>query len=147
MPVRTLPFLLALLIALLPSAAHAQFDAATMLGRITGPSGAAVPGATVTLTNLATGGQAVTVSDATGAYQFLNVRVGTYRIEAELSGFSTAVAPQGNVTVNARQRNDLALQIGSIGEPRSMPAWTLSPPINTKTLRGCYPADTAVAEA
>ncbi|MGE3492355.1 MAG: carboxypeptidase regulatory-like domain-containing protein [Vicinamibacterales bacterium] len=116
MPVRLLPVLFALLIALLPSAAHAQFDAATMLGRITDPSGAAVPGATVTLTNLATGVQSVTVSDATGAYQFLNVRVGTYRIEAELSGFSTAVAPEVNVTVNARQRVDLALQIGSVGE-------------------------------
>jgi len=96
--------------------AHAQFDAATMLGRITDPSGAAVPGATVTLTNTATGVQAVTVSDASGAYQFLNVRVGTYRVEAELSGFSTAVAPEVNVTVNARQRVDLALQIGGVGE-------------------------------
>ncbi len=116
MPVRLLPVLFALLLALLPSAAHAQFDAATMLGRITDPSGAAVPGATVTLTNLATSVQAVTVSDQAGAYQFLNVRVGTYRVEAELSGFSTAVAPEVNVTVSARQRVDLMLQIGSIGE-------------------------------
>ncbi len=82
MPVRLLPALFALFIALVPSLAHAQFDAATMLGRITDPSGAAVPGATVTLTNTATGVQAVTISDATGAYQFLNVRVGTYRVEA-----------------------------------------------------------------
>jgi len=116
MPVRLLPVLFALLIALVPSVAHAQFDAATMLGRITDPSGAAVPGATVTLTNTATGVQAVTVSDTSGAYQFLNVRVGTYRVEAELSGFSTAVAPEVNVTVNARQRVDLALQIGGVGE-------------------------------
>jgi len=116
MPVRVLPVLFALFFALVPSLAHAQFDAATVLGRITDPTGAAVPGATVTITNAATGVQAVTVSDATGAYQFLNVRVGTYRVEAELSGFSTALAPEVNVTVNARQRVDLALQVGGVGE-------------------------------
>ena len=51
-----------------------------------------------------------------GAYQFLNVRVGTYRLEAELPGFATAVAPEVNVTVNARQRVDLSLQVGGVGE-------------------------------
>ena len=52
----------------------------------------------------------------TGDYQFLNVRVGTYRLEAELQGFATAVAPDVTVTVNARQRVDLSLQVGGVGE-------------------------------
>jgi len=103
-------------LALVPATASAQFDSATLLGRVTDPSGAAVPGATVTLTNLATRIQAVTVSDGAGSYQFLNVRIGTYRVEAELSGFATAVAPEVGVTVNARQRVDLSLQVGGIGE-------------------------------
>ncbi len=113
---RYLPLWLIAFLTLLPAAAHAQFDAATMLGRVTDQSGAAVPGATVTLTNLSTGIQAIAITNETGAYQFLNVRVGTYRIEAELAGFSTAVAPEVNVTVNARQRVDLSLQVGGIGE-------------------------------
>jgi len=107
---------LLLFAVLAPATAFAQFDAATMLGRITDPTGATVPGATVTLTNLATGIAAVAVTNESGAYQFLNVRVGTYRVQAELSGFATAVAPEVNVTVNARQRVDLSLQVGGIGE-------------------------------
>jgi hypothetical protein len=101
---------------LTPMPAHAQFDTAAVLGRVTDQSGGAVPGATVTLTNQATGIQVTTVTDAGGGYQFLNVRVGTYRIEAELSGFATAVAPDVTVTVAARQRVDLSLRVGGVGE-------------------------------
>ena len=100
----------------LPSPARAQFDAATVLGRVTDQSGAAVPGATVTLTNHATGITATTVTDATGDYQFLNVRVGTYRLEAELPGFCQGGRADVTVTVNARQRVDLSLQVGGVGE-------------------------------
>ncbi len=92
---RLLSFLFLVVALLAPAAAHAQFDSATVLGQITDQQGAAVPGATVTLTNLATGIVATTVTEPTGAYQFLNVRVGTYRIEAGLQGFSTAVVPVG----------------------------------------------------
>lgn len=99
-----------------PFAAFAQFDTAAVLGRVVDQTQGAVPGVTVTLTNQATGIQATAVTDETGSYQFLNVRVGTYRIEAELSGFATAVAPDVNVTVAARQRVDLSLRIGSVGE-------------------------------
>ncbi len=112
------PFAVLLWYALLlsPAAARAQFDAATVLGVVGDQSGAGVPGATVTLTNEATGIQATTVTDETGAYQFLNVRVGTYTIRAELQGFATAVASNVEVTVNARQRADLSLRVGGIGE-------------------------------
>ena len=78
------------LVLLLPSIARAQFDSATVLGNVADQQGAAIPGATITLTNLATGIVATTTSEETGAYQFLNVRIGTYKIQAELSGFSTA---------------------------------------------------------
>ena len=66
-----------------------------------------MPGATVTLKNADTGITAVTISDSEGSYQFLNVRIGTYSVRAELQGFSAAVAENVAVTVNARQRVDL----------------------------------------
>ncbi len=107
----------ALFAALLtPAIAAAQFDTAAVLGRVTDQSGGLIPGATVTLTNQATGIQATAVSDANGAYQFLNVRPGTYRIEAELSGFATAVAPDVIVTVASRLRVDLSMKVGGVGE-------------------------------
>ena len=109
--------LLALLTAvLLPAPAFAQFDAATVLGTVRDSSGAVVPGATVALKNAATGITATSVTDENGNYQFLNVRIGTYSVRAELQGFSVAEAQAVSVTVNARQRVDLTLKIGSLGE-------------------------------
>src|SRR6266545_680324 len=115
---RALRRLVAILVAavLLPAAAFAQFDTATVLGTVRDSSGAVVPGATVTLKNVATGITATGVSDESGNYQFLNVRIGTYNARAELQGFSAAEAENFTVTVNARQRVDLTLKIGNVGE-------------------------------
>jgi hypothetical protein len=101
---------------LFPALSAAQFDAATVLGTVRDSSGAVVPGASVTLKNIATGITATAVSDEHGDYQFLNVRVGTYNVRAELQGFSVAEAENFQVTVNARQRVDLTLKIGTVGE-------------------------------
>jgi hypothetical protein len=99
----------ALLVAflLLPAVAFAQFDAATVLGTVPDSSGAIVPGATVTLKNVSTGISATAVTDENGNYQFLNVRIGSYSVRAELQGFSAAQADNVAVSVNARQRVDL----------------------------------------
>ncbi len=113
--VRTLMMVLSM--ALIPAAiAFAQFDAATVLGAVRDSSGAVVPGAMVTLKNTATGIAATTTSDQDGNYQFLNVRVGNYSVRAELQGFSAAEADSFAVVVNARQRVDLTLQVGNVGE-------------------------------
>jgi hypothetical protein len=77
---------------LLPSPLHAQSDAATVLGTVRDSSDSVVPGATVTLRNVSTGITAVAVTDENGNYQFLNVRIGTYTVRAELQGFSVAEA-------------------------------------------------------
>jgi hypothetical protein len=80
------------------------------------PLGAAVTGARITLRNVATGVTAHAQSDGSGNYQFLNVKIGTYEVAGEKEGFAKAVARDVNVTVNARQRVDLALQTGGITE-------------------------------
>src|SRR5215510_11630231 len=108
--------IMAVALMMAPTPAFAQFDSATLLGRITDQTDAGVPGATVTLTNQATGITATTITTEAGEYQFLNVRVGSYRLEAELPGFAKAVAPDVTVTVNARQRVDLSLRVGGVGE-------------------------------
>ena len=100
----------------LSTSAHAQFDAATVLGTVKDSSGSVVPGATVTLLNRSTGITATTVSDENGNYQFLNVRIGGYSVKAELQGFSVAEADDVQVTVNARLRVDLTLAAGNISE-------------------------------
>ncbi len=94
----------------------AQFDTATVLGTVKDANGAVISGATITLKNIATGITATAQSDEDGNFQFTNVKIGDYRISAERQGFSTAVAERVNVTVNARQRIDLAMQPGAITE-------------------------------
>ncbi len=106
---------LALAVASWPSVAEAQFDAATVLGRVLDESGGAMPGATVTLTSKSTNIAVTATADDTGGYQFLNVRVGDYTIEAQLQGFAVAKTDV-TVTVGARQRVDLSLKVGGIGE-------------------------------
>jgi hypothetical protein len=104
--------LAAALVLLLAGAGFAQFETATVLGTVQDPSGAVVPQSKITLENTKTGISVATVTDSVGNYEFLNVRVGSYRIKAEAAGFKTALAQEFTVAVNARQRVDLRLEVG-----------------------------------
>ncbi len=96
--------------------AWAQFDTATVLGTVRDPSGGVIAAAKVTLTSTGTGIVSTASTDEGGSYLFLNVRVGTYRVAAEAAGFSTAVADGVDIRVNARQRVDLTLAVGTVSE-------------------------------
>ena len=65
----TRAFVLIILLSFCSMLAHAQFRA-SLRGTVTDPQGAEVAGATVTLTNNATGQRMVATSDANGIYQF-----------------------------------------------------------------------------
>jgi protocatechuate 3,4-dioxygenase beta subunit len=79
----------------LVAATSAPLGAQTIRGALTGTvtdsTGALVPGATVTVTNTATGIADSTVSNAQGTYPFPLVQPGTYTIGAELQGFKRYV--------------------------------------------------------
>ncbi len=77
---------------------------------------AAVQNATVTLKNVATEIAQTTTTDANGDYQLVNVKIGIYQVIVEANGFSRTVADNINVTVNARQRVDLTLQVATATE-------------------------------
>ena len=96
--------------------ALAQFDTATVLGTIRDPSGAVISGAKITLRNVNTGVSATGKTDAAGNYEFLTVKIGDYRVDAEAAGFRPAATDTFNVAVNARQRVDLKLEVGAAAE-------------------------------
>lgn len=96
--------------------AMAQFDSAAVLGTVRDERGGAVPAAVVTILNLATGARASATSGETGDYAFPTVRIGAYKVTAEKQGFALGVADNVVVTVNARQRVDLALKVGQVSE-------------------------------
>jgi hypothetical protein len=93
--------------------AWGQFDSAAVLGTVKDASGAIVPGATVTLTDLAKDVSVTTLADANGDYQFPLVQVGQYKVTVAKSGFASVASDPFAVLVGARQRVDLALRTGS----------------------------------
>ena len=85
-----------------------------ILGTVTDPSGAAVPGATVRLTNTDTGLARTIKTDTVGGYEFLAVPVGQhYRVDAGAKGFESVSQSQITLLVNQRFRADFALVVGS----------------------------------
>jgi hypothetical protein len=96
------------------SACFAQFETSEVLGTVRDASQKPVANAAVTLTNQDTGIEAKTNTDGNGNYDFFNVKVGRYTVTAELTGFSKFSSPDINVEVNARQRVDAVLQVGSV---------------------------------
>ncbi|MBZ5561020.1 MAG: carboxypeptidase regulatory-like domain-containing protein [Acidobacteriia bacterium] len=102
----------AILVTAVP--AFSQVDTGTVLGTIKDQSGAVVPGAKVTLTNEGTGLALTTTTTNDGSYIFTPIRIGTYSVEVEMSGFSKAI--QSHVTVNVQQQVvvDLTLVPGAL---------------------------------
>ncbi len=94
----------------------AQFETSTVLGTLTDASGASVPQARMKLTNINTGVSAERLTDDRGNYEFFNVRVGLYVLEAEAAGFQLARIDKINVGVNVRQRLDIVMQVGQVSE-------------------------------
>jgi hypothetical protein len=99
-----------------PVSIHAQFETASVLGYVHDSSGAVVSGATVSLVNQDTKAQVTAQTNAQGAYEFTDVKIGQYQVTAQSSGFGTSTTQPFTVTVNARQRVDVALKIGSNAE-------------------------------
>jgi Carboxypeptidase regulatory-like domain len=107
---------LAAAIWLLPATAAAQALYGSITGTVADGSGGAVPGASVSIKDEATGLELTTVTDATGTYTIRNITSGTYTLRATLEGFKEFVqtgipiTPGGIVRINGR------LEIGSLSE-------------------------------
>ena len=70
---------------------HAQRDTGTLLGTVLDGTGAGVPGAVVTVTNVLTNVKLSVTSDTNGDYIASPLRIGTYRVETETPGFKKTV--------------------------------------------------------
>src|SRR5512135_332767 len=103
-------------VLLFPAASPLRADVTgTILGNVSDPSGAAVPGATVTLTDPSRGFHREAVTDAIGFYQFLSVPVGeNYVLEVQVSGFRKSTQSGIKLLVNQKFRADMQLQVGEI---------------------------------
>jgi hypothetical protein len=115
MPRFVATFLLALMVSG-SSSVVAQQDTATIVGDIVDASGALVPNATVTVTNVATGISVTTVTNDRGSFSVPSLRPGQYAIAAEAGGFRKITRTGVTLQVAQVLRLDLTLQPGDISE-------------------------------
>lgn len=87
---------------------------ASLSGTVTDATGAVIPGATITLTNEATGATRVATSGPDGAYTFALVPPGTYRVEFKMQGFKTAVRDNVALPIGTNQVLSVTLELGEI---------------------------------
>lgn len=85
-------------------------------GRILDPNGLGVPTASLTLFNAATGAESKGGSDGEGAYHFLRLAPGRYRVTVEKAGFRKAVREGVEIAVNETGVADIALTLGDTAE-------------------------------
>ncbi len=106
-------------VALLALSAFAPVFGQTLgeiTGRVSDSSGAGIPGANITLTNVATNGVRTTVSTDSGDYTFPSVPPGFYNMKTEHSGFKTARTSNVEVQVQQTVRLDFSLEVGQVTE-------------------------------
>jgi hypothetical protein len=121
----------------------AQTFRGTILGTVTDPSGAVVPGAKVTVKNTGTGLERSTETSADGSYSLPELPIGTYTVTVTQSGFQTFVATGVTVDVASDRRVDAAMKTGAIST-RVEVSGDLLPQVETTSaeLGGTLTADT-----
>ncbi|AFL89126.1 hypothetical protein Terro_2891 [Terriglobus roseus DSM 18391] len=101
---------------------YAQSTQGSLLGSVRDPSGAAVSGATVRLTNTETGATSTDVSGSSGEFQFINISAGKYQVEISAAGFSPQVLKNLRLTARQSLRADATLSIGSLQQETTVDA-------------------------
>jgi len=96
--------------------AEAQVTTGTIVGTVKDPQGAAVPGATVTITEVNKGTTSVHVTDAAGSFMAPFLIPGTYDVAVELQSFKRYTHKGVVLQVNQRARVDATLALGGLTE-------------------------------
>ena len=105
-----------LLLIAVPAAVFAQTSGASLAGRVTDEGGGALPGVTITVTNVATGFSRTTVTGPDGTYHFPTVPAGTYNVLAELSGFTSVTTRNVELNVATEREVNATLKQAAVKE-------------------------------
>jgi hypothetical protein len=109
-------WLTAAFLCLVAQDARAQSGTATLQGKVVDAQKAALPGATVTIANPATGLSRETTADETGGFTFPGVPPGTYAVTVTMQGFKTAVVERVALQVDTTSEVTVGLEIGNLSE-------------------------------
>ena len=94
----------------------AQTSTSRILGRVVDTKQASVPGASVTVTNDATGVSQTQTTTDSGVFAFDSIPVGTYTITVELSGFKKYQKTGANLEVNTPLNVEVVMEVGQVTE-------------------------------
>ncbi|MEK6280802.1 MAG: carboxypeptidase regulatory-like domain-containing protein [Acidobacteriota bacterium] len=128
---RKIQFAVFALLLAIPLTAIAQVTTATMVGTITDPGGAIMPGAQVTARNVDTGLTRTVTSADDGSYRIEFLPVGKYALEVTTSGFKKAYLSDIVLQINDTARVDVSLTVGQVTE--TVTVTEAMPQINTST--------------
>jgi len=107
---------LTVLLTLIPSTLSAQGTSGRIIGRVADSSGAVLANVKVTLVNEGTNTSRDALTNAGGDYDFVEVPVGTYRLEFDLSGFKKNVRRGVALDVNQVITLNMTMQVGGTQE-------------------------------
>ena len=115
---RLLPWLTAAVMLIIPAMAAAQVgQTAVLTGTVTDSSGAAIPGATVTVQSPSLiGGSRSVVTEADGTFRFPALPPGLYTVTYELQGFSTGKRDNVRLLLGQTVTADQTLSVGGLQE-------------------------------
>lgn len=105
-----------ILLLLLAPNSWAQVLYGSLVGSVTDPNGAAISGAKVEITNVATGAVTTTTTDDRGAYVRNDLQAGLYKVSISQSTFKTTVKEDVRIEANKTYRFDAQLAIGGVEE-------------------------------
>src|SRR5690349_7283875 len=84
-----------------------QADQGTITGVVQDPTGAVIPNANVTLSNVDTGAVLKATADGSGVYVFSPIKIGNYKVTAAAPGFGTTT--QTNLQLSIQQRLNVVM--------------------------------------
>ncbi|PYS47916.1 MAG: hypothetical protein DMG13_26690 [Acidobacteria bacterium] len=105
--------LVAALCLLSVSALWSQTATGRIVGTVTDPTGAVIPGASITVTNADTRINYEALTNEQGAYQAPLLPIGTYTVAADVPGFQKAVTKPEKLEINQSLRVDIRLAVGA----------------------------------
>lgn len=121
------------LLCIVPHIAHAQFRA-SLRGTVTDPSGAVIPGATVTLTDTATNNTLTATTDSGGVYTFNGLPPDHFRLTVSHDGFQTKVLAQVLIIPEQPNALNVQLEVGQVAQNVTVSGTTQALDTDTATL-------------
>src|ERR1700688_2000463 len=113
---RSAILLVVALCAVTPTVVRSQNVYGNISGTVSDSSGASIPGATVTLTNLDKNDKNQITTNASGSYSFVNISPARYKIQVEKSGFKNFVRQPIIVEIESGLKIDIVLPVGAASE-------------------------------